>query len=150
MEIFMDKGRLNGEKRKLRIVVAATLVLMTFQGWLGDSINLFGKFPATVTASAGGFVSAILSVGPFLIVHVASALLLAVLGVITAAIAFRTGPRGAKIASIIGLLFIASAIIGGTLFVMSGFADNGYSAQMGASFIFAYASYFLVLYYTKG
>jgi hypothetical protein len=44
---------------------------------------------------------------------------------------------------------IISAIIGGTLFVLSGFNNNGVSAQMGGSFIGAYAFFFIELYYTK-
>jgi hypothetical protein len=32
---------------------------------------------------------------------------------------------------------------------LSGFANGGNSAQMGGSFIAAYASYFMTLYYTK-
>jgi hypothetical protein len=42
-----------------------------------------------------------------------------------------------------------SAAYGGLRFVMSGFADGGKSAEMGGSFILAYACYFLALYYTK-
>ncbi|VVB77134.1 Uncharacterised protein [uncultured archaeon] len=47
------------------------------------------------------------------------------------------------------MFFVASAIVGGILFVLSGFIDNGYSAQMGVSFIISYAAYFMVLYFIK-
>ena len=57
--------------------------------------------------------------------------------------------RGVRIWSVVGLLSMLSAALGGFLFLRSGFADGGSSAQMGGSFIGAFASYFLVLYYTK-
>jgi len=44
---------------------------------------------------------------------------------------------------------VVSAIIGGVLFVLSGFSAGGNSAQMGGSFIGAYAFYFIELYYAK-
>jgi hypothetical protein len=50
---------------------------------------------------------------------------------------------------VVGLLSVLSAALGGYLFVMSGFANGGNSAQMGGSFIAAYASHFMTLYYTK-
>jgi hypothetical protein len=42
-----------------------------------------------------------------------------------------------------------SAALGGYFFVMSGFSDGGNSAQMGGSYIAAYACYFLTMCYTK-
>lgn len=57
--------------------------------------------------------------------------------------------RGVRVWSALGLLAMLSSALGGYLFVMSGFADGGASAQMGGSFIGAYACYFLTLYYTK-
>ena len=42
-----------------------------------------------------------------------------------------------------------SAIIGGVLFVLFGFSSGGVSAQMGGSFIGAYAFYFIELYYAN-
>jgi nucleoside permease NupC len=57
--------------------------------------------------------------------------------------------RGARTCAIIGFLAIISAAYGGISFVLSGFQNNGNSAQMGGSFIGSYASYFLVLYFNK-
>jgi hypothetical protein len=42
-----------------------------------------------------------------------------------------------------------SAALGGYFFVMSGFSDGRNSAQMGGSYIAAYACYFLTMCYTK-
>jgi hypothetical protein len=124
---------------------------MTFQGWLGDTVNLFAVFPTgKVTYSLAGFATAVSAVGPLSIIHVLNACLLLILGIIVVIMTFkRTKSKGAKISSILGVLFILSAMMGGVLFVLSGFSNNAYSAQMGGSFIAAYAAYFIVLYYTK-
>lgn len=136
---------------KLRIIIVVLLAFMTFQGWLGDTLNLFAVFPAgTVNYSLTGFAEAISAVGPLLIIHILNACLLLILGIVVAKMTFkRTESKGARISSILGIWFIISAIMGGVLFVLSGFANNAYSAQMGGSFIAAYAAYFVVLYYTK-
>jgi hypothetical protein len=44
---------------------------------------------------------------------------------------------------------VLSAGYGGYQFVISGFGNGASSAQMGGSFIAAYASYSMTLYYTK-
>lgn len=44
---------------------------------------------------------------------------------------------------------VVSAIMGGDLFVLSGFSAGGSSARIGGSFIGAYAFYFIKLYYAK-
>lgn len=136
---------------KLRIIIVVLLAFMTFQGWLGDTINLFAVFPTvTVNYSLTGFIEAVSAVGPLLIIHILNACLLLILGIVVVIMTFkRTESKGARISSILGVWFIISAIIGGILFVLSGFANNAYSAQMGGSFIAAYAAYFVVLYYVK-
>jgi hypothetical protein len=90
-----------------------------------------------------------LNVGPTLIIH--AFLGLTILGFAGAVLAFslKAKPRNVQIPAILGLIMIISAIIGGTLFVLSGFSNNGGSAQMGGSFIGAYAFFFIELYYTK-
>ena len=82
--------------------------------------------------------------------HAFEGLALMVLGVAVLVLSFTASrSRGIRIWSVVGLLALASATLGGYLFVRSGFADDGSSAQMGGSFIGAFASYFLVLYYSK-
>jgi hypothetical protein len=44
---------------------------------------------------------------------------------------------------------VVVAGVGGLFFVLSGFTNNGKSAQMGGSFIGAYAFYFMELHYAK-
>jgi hypothetical protein len=136
---------------RLRLLIVTTLILLTVQGWFGDTVNLFAVpgSPVTVEASANGVLQAVLNVGPTLIIH--AFLGLAILAFAGAVLAFslKAKPRNVQVPAILGLVMTISAIIGGTLFILSGFSNNGVSAQMGGSFIGAYAFFFIELYYTK-
>jgi hypothetical protein len=48
-----------------------------------------------------------------------------------------------KLSSIIGLVYVVVAGVGGLFFVLSGFTNNGSSAKMDGGFIGAYAFYFV-------
>jgi hypothetical protein len=69
--------------------------------------------------------------------------------VVVLAFSLKSMPRSVQVPSILGLIMVVSALIGGVLFVLSGFTNNGVSAQMGGSFIGADAFYFIELYYAK-
>ncbi len=127
------------------------LILLTVQGWFGDTVNLFAvpTSPVSVETSATGLLTAVLDVGPTLIIHAFIGIAILAIAVIVLAFSLKSKPRNIQIPSILGLVMVVSAIIGGTLFVLSGFTNNGVSAQMGGSFIGAYAFYFIELYYAK-
>ncbi|HLH86173.1 MAG TPA: hypothetical protein VKU79_04850 [Thermoplasmataceae archaeon] len=130
------------------------LVFLSIQAWAGDVVNLFGVYPSVSPKgiTPGTYVNLILSVkgiGPLFIWHELEAIIILVLGIILVPLALARHRRSLTVCSILGLFFIISAIIGGLLFVLSGFSAQGSSAQMGGSFIGAYAMYFLLLYYAK-
>lgn len=139
--------------RRIRIAVVLELVILSIQGWTGDTVNLFAKYPAFVSiGNLQQYISAITGVGgiaPVLIWHEAEALLLVAVAIAVFAIALKTRERQLVILSLLGLASIISAIVGGLMFVLSGFADNAGSAQMGGSFISAYAFFFILLYFAK-
>lgn len=124
---------------------------MTIEGWFGDTVNLFSipTSPVAVEASAGGLLTAVVNVGPTLMIHAFLGILILALSVTVLAFSLKSKPRNIQVPSILGLVAVVSAIIGGILFVLSGFTNNGVSAQMGGSFIGAYAFYFIELYYAK-
>ena len=138
--------------RGLKRMTVLNVILLSVQAWTGDTVNLYATFPQGGVGGLGGAVSALESAGPgpLAAFHGVEgvAILLIALGIAGAAFAKRS-PRGVKVARILALLFVASAAIGGYLFLFSGFGNNGNSAQMGGSFIGAYAMNFLVLYYSK-
>jgi hypothetical protein len=92
---------------------------------------------------------AVVNVGPTLIIHAFLGILILALSVAVHAFSIKSKPRNVQVPSILGLVMVVSAIIGGTLFVLSDFTNNGVSAQMGGSFIGAYAFSFIELYYAK-
>ena len=139
-----------GPHHLLKIAIVAILIVLSMQGWSGDAANLFAVFPSGPAAhSLNGFVQAISSAGVFEIYHAAEGFLLLILSIVVLALSMRSRPNSVRICAILGLLAVASAAAGGILFVLSGFQDNGNSAQMGGSFIAAYAFYFIELYYAK-
>lgn len=138
--------------RPLKIMTILNLVLLSVQAWTGDAVNLFASFPSGTIGGVGQLFPALLSAGPgpLALWHGIEGLLVVLLSVGIAVSAFRrTKSRSIRIVSILGLVSVVVAALGGYLFVLSGFLNNGNSAQMGGSFLGAYAMNFLVLYYSK-
>ncbi|MEM3676376.1 MAG: hypothetical protein QXV22_04905, partial [Thermoplasmataceae archaeon] len=120
----------------------------------GDVVNLFASYPNVTprNVSVGSYANLIISVkgiGPLLIWHEIEALIILILAAIILPLALKRHIRSVSLCAALGLFFVLSAIVGGLLFVLSGFTANGSSAQMGGSFIGAYAMYFLLLYFSR-
>jgi hypothetical protein len=139
--------------RPLKLMTVLNIILLSIQAWSGDVVNLFAVFPQGPVSNIGGAVQALDSVGwvsPLALFHGIDGVVILLLSIGVSAVAFRrTRMRSLRVVSLLGLLSVISALIGGYLFVFSGFLNNGNSAQMGGSFIGAYAMNFLVLYYIK-
>ena len=127
------------------------LIGLTVQGWLGDFVNLFAVFPnGSVGHTLDSFFQAVKAAGNMEVAHAILGALILIFSIYILVVAFRgVVSIGARICAIIGLIAILSAAYGGIAFVFSGFQNNGNSMQMGGSFIGAYASYFLILYFNK-
>ena len=137
--------------RTLSGLVIAILVVLTAQGWTGDFVNLFAVFPnGPVSHTLSGFTQALVKAGRMEVFHAIVGTILAAIAITILFIVFRFNVgRGARICAILGFLAIISAAYGGISFVLSGFQNDGSSAQMGGSYIGSFASYFLVLYFNK-
>ena len=141
--------------RGVRALIVATLVVLTAQGWFGDTANIFLMPANGVTPPAqslSGFLGAIQSIQPpfVLVWHTFEGIALVILAIIVFVLSLLWSlSRGVRVWSGLGLLSMLSAALGGYRFVLSGFADGANSAAMGGSFILAYACFFLTLYYTK-
>ena len=145
-------GKATRSIHKLRILLVVILVILTAQGWFGDTTNLFvtTNSATPIAFSFGAIIPSIISYGPILIWHAAEGFLLLLLSLATIALSFVWAKkRSVRILSILGTVMIFSAVIGGLSFVASGFTAAGSSAQMGGSFIGAYAFYFMELYFTR-
>lgn len=140
-------------KRGFRVLLVVVLVVMTVQGWFGDTVNIFVAPASGITPpvfSMQAFFQTVQTYGFLLIYHAYEGIALVVLGGLAIALAFQWSPkRSVRICAILSFIFVISAAVGGYLFVLSGFSNGGNSAQMGGSFIGAYALYFLTLYYAK-
>jgi heme A synthase len=138
-------------RRKLRIWTIVIIGLLAVQGFTGDTVNLFSAFPnGIVSNSLDGLVRAIAGAGGLEVYHAVEGAAIFVLSILVLVLAWRAGvTQKARLMAILGLAATTSAVVGGTLFVLSGFKNDGNSAQMGGSFISAYAFYFLTLYFTK-
>jgi hypothetical protein len=114
---------------------------------------MFAAFPQGAVNTFADAYQALQSVGwpaSLAIVHAVGGILILLLTLGIVVVAFRrTKSRSVRVASFLGLIAVLSAVVGGYLFVFSGFLANGNSAQMGGSFIGAYAANFLVLYFSK-
>lgn len=136
--------------RRLRIIIVATLIALTVQGWTGDATNLFSMFPSgSVEQSVNGIFNGVVTTGFFLVWHAFEGIAIFALSLVVLAFSLKAKPRSVRICAILGLVYVVVAGVGGILFVWSGFTNNGNSAQMGGSFIGAYAFYFMELYYAK-
>ena len=136
---------------RLRLLIVGTLIALTVQGWFGDTVNIFliPTTPTSVEQSASGLFQAITNIGPVLLIHASIGIMILALASIVLALSLKSKPRNVQIPAILGLFMVVSAAIGGVFFVLSGFSNGGNSAQMGGSYIGAYAFYFIELYYTK-
>jgi hypothetical protein len=147
------KLNVHGSTRGFRIIIVVTLVVYSVQGWFGDFVNIFVAPTNGTTAppyTMSGFFQSMQSLGFGLVWHAYEGLALVGLSAAIFALSFKwSKSKGVRIASGLGLLSVISAALGGFLFVMSGFSNGGNSAQMGGSFIAAYALFFVTLYYAK-
>lgn len=136
--------------RNLRILIVLTLIVLTVQGWTGDTTNLFVvTYTAAAANSFGGVIQNISGGGPILVWHAAEGVAIFAFSLAVLTMSLKSKPKSIRILAILGTFMVASAVMGAYLFVLSGFQDNAASAQMGGSFIGAYAFYFMELYYAK-
>ena len=137
------------EWRKLRILIVVTLVALAIQGWTGDAVNLFAPPTGSVEQSLNGLLNEIVTTGFLSIWHAFEGLVILALSLLVLAFSIKSKPKSIRICAILGLVYVVVAGVGGILFVLSGGSNNGVSAQMGGSFIGAFAFYFMELYYAK-
>lgn len=137
--------------RRIQGAIIGILFLITIQGLAGNYVNLFAAFPSgPVDFSFGGLWQAVQQAGLTATFHAALGFWILALSVFVLVISYLQKQNSIRITSIIAFFGVVSAVAGGLQFVFSGFTNNNFSAQMGNSFIFAYAVYFLELYFTRG
>ena len=141
-------------KRRLRRLTIVTLILLTFEGWAGDAVNLFAIYPANHLSSITPYsyfqyIENVRGIGPILLAHEIVALFALGFALSTMLLALSMKDKWTMVSSVLGVLGVVSGLVGGLNFVLSWFSDNAASAQMGGSFIQSYAFFFLMLYFSK-
>ena len=137
--------------RRLRIIVAFSLIIFTIQGWFGDTVNIFvvqHVGPNTANVSADDIIAAalvnpipmfqgMLGLGFLVFWHALEGLILVILTFIVLIFSFKwSNKKSVWNCSILGILFTwSAAVYAGLVFLLSGFSSGADSAQMGGSFI---------------
>src|ERR1700730_13657250 len=105
---------------RLRIFLVINLIILTIQGWFGDTVNIFVAPPGTnSTVPFSSLISTIASYGFLMIWHTFEGLLLVVLSFTLILASFRwSRKRSVRLTSILGALMIFSAAIGGVSFIL--------------------------------
>ena len=90
-------------------------------------MNLFSVFPqGSVNASFLGIVEALFAAGGIATYHAFEGILLIILATLVLALALKTRIRTVNLFAILGFVMVISAVIGGVLFVLSEFQNNGF------------------------
>lgn len=121
---------------------------MAIEYELGVTLTVAGAFPSVPASgfSAGAFASYVGTGGGALLLHAVLGILILADAVFSLILALGLRVPRLRIASIIEFIFVLSAASGGFFFVLSGFANDGYSYQMSTGFLIALFSTFLTLY----
>ncbi len=126
------------------------IVVLTVQGLTGNLVSLFAPSPSgSVGQSFGGLTTAISSAGVLTAFHASEGALLVTLSLAVLGLSYGSKKTSLQVLSILAMAAVISTMVGGLLFALSGFQNKTDSAQMGVSFIGAYAFYLLELYFTK-
>ncbi len=111
-------------------------ILLFIQYWLGMVINLFSNVPDSNPLNFFSYSS-----GIEVLAHITNGILIVVVSLIVILYCIKlTNSLFSKI-SIIGTIFVISAIISGFIFILKGM-DNSFSIAMAMIFISVYSLYF--------
>jgi hypothetical protein len=128
----------------LWISIIALLVLMTVQGFSGNWITIFLRWPGAPNLS-DQFIQAMIGLSSY---HSFMGFAIGCVSVLALVFAFTSRSSiYVRILAVLGLVIMASAAMGGILYFSSGYRDRWSLGQMMDSFVGAYAAYFLQLFF---
>ena len=130
-------------------MLVVTLVMATLQFAFGEIGSSTANYPTTVESSVAGYVAALLAASPALLLHAMWGILLLLAAIGTTAMSLRRHKRSLTTSSLLGLVSSLIAVLGGYLWVSSGFSNAGGIIMMVNGGIGLYAFYFIALYFTK-
>ena len=136
--------------RALKVMVPGLLVLLALQYELGMAVNISNPPQlAPIALSSALFPDYLRQAGGQAVAHAVVGSVVGIISLITLILSLRSEVRGVQIFGVLAFLAVALAGITGSLFVSSGFQNDGYSHGMATNFILSFAFYFLELYTLK-
>ena len=138
----------------LRVSIMTLLALLFLQFEFGMATNLSNlpslpPIPNTMAGYSTGFNNTLAQAGPVAVVHASLGSLLGLATIFVLVLCLRSGRRSVQVFGSLAFVTTLLAGITGTLFVMSGFQNDGFSHGMATNFLLAYTFYFLELYFLK-
>ena len=142
----MVSNRLKG----LRIVVSIILVLLVLQFEFGMAVNLstLPELPG-IDVSSPQVANYLTQAGAVAVVHAALGAVLGLFSMAILVLSLRSGVRAAQVFGVLACVAVVLAGITGSLFVSSGFQNDGYSHGMATNFLLSFGFYFLELYFLR-
>lgn len=138
--------------RRLRLFVMVLLALLFLQYASGIEVSFAN--PPSLRASSifdGNAVNAALNaVGTVAQVHAILGFFVWLVAVVNLVLCLRAAIRSVQVFGALSFVAISLAGIGGTLFVASGFNNDGASRAMAGLFLLSYSFAFLQLYFLRG
>ncbi len=127
--------------------IVIILVVLTIQGLTGFYVSTNAMFPTSVSHSLTGMYKELQQAGNVALYHGLWVIVLLIFSILVLVLSFKTKILSVTVISILGLLALIIATLGGLLFVYSGFQTDAYSALMEYSFIVAWVLYLIEFYY---
>ncbi len=143
----MSTNQLN----RLRLFVIFLLALLFLQYAFGLEVSFANppSLSAFSLADGNAFNAALNSVGTVAQVHAILGFFIWLVALLNLVLALRAAVRSVQVFGTLTFVGITLAGIGGTLFVASGFNDDGASRAMAGLFLLSYTFAFLQLYFLK-
>ena len=137
---------------QFRALPGIALMLLLAQFLLGMWLNLFVSFPTSLFSQPGigsmmGTMMGFMVTGgmPILMVHMMLGFALLVVSILVLAFAMGSSAPGLVLISVLGLVSVLAAGLGGLGFMFSGFQNDLFSYLMAIGFISAFTTYFVAL-----
>ncbi len=130
----------NRSCKNFKTLIVVVGILLFIQYWLGMVINLFVTIPKSDPLNFLNY-----SGGIEVLAHISNGVLIFIISCLIVYYSIRLTNSIFSKLSIVGIIFVLSAIISGLVFILGGM-DNPFSIAMAMIFISIYSLYFYEFY----
>lgn len=138
--------------KRLRVLVMILLALLFVQYAFGLEVSFANppSLPAFSLSDGNAFNAALNAVGTIAQVHAILGFFVWLVALLNLVLSLRAPIRSVPLFGTLTFVGITLAGVGGTLFVASGFNNDGASRAMAGLFLLSYTFAFLQLYFLRG